>query len=546
MASKDLPRIPHEISRRRFLGLTGLTAAGLLAGCAPTGSQGSAAHGTAPTAQKEAYFPTGAWRTSTPEEQGIDSRGIASMLAEISRTNPYVHSFLLIRNGTLVTEAYFAPVTRDLGHFLFSATKSVTSALVGVAIQEGLIQGVDQKIVDFFPEMKAKNTNEHLGMLTVEHLLSMSSGHVDAMSPTPYQDPPVDWVEKFLADRTNTLVDPPGRTFLYTSGAAHTLSAILQKTTGRTTADYAAEKLFGPLGIHDFTWLADQNGITFGNSWLRLKPLDMAKFGYLYLNQGVWNGRQVVPRSWVAASTRKHIETKQAMFNRAEKDGYGYLWWMNGFGGYSAHGYGGQFIYILPESGVVAVFTAGFNDDVFDSSYLWMEQYILPAIQPGGTIAKNEPAQQTLAAQVEQAGQAPKIAPPRLPGTAKRISGRRYQFPDGTQFQLAFDGTDEYDLKIVYASAGGAAGTALEYRGGLDDQYRLNNTVDAVLGAVVLGIKGYWADGSTFIQTEYATDNIANRVITCHYHEDYLTIDIRDDISGKSTYNVSEEAALVN
>jgi CubicO group peptidase (beta-lactamase class C family) len=529
----------NQLSRRRFLGLTGITAAGLLAGCIPARSDPT----RPPSAgsQPAVYFPTDAWRTSTPEEQGIDSQAIARMLEKISRDSPYVHSFLLIRNGALVTEAYFAPEAPNLGHFLFSATKSVTSALIGVAIQEGYIRGVDQTIVEFFPEMRAKNPSEHLEQLTVEHLLTMSTGHVDAMSPTPYQAAPVDWVEKFLADKTNTLVDPPGRDFLYTSGSPHTLSAVIQRTTGKTACAYAAEKLFGPLGITDFTWLADQNGICFGNSWLRLKPLDMARFGYLYLQHGRWAGRQIVPQAWVEQSTRKHIETSRAMFNTAEKDGYGYFWWMNGFGGYAAHGYGGQFIFVLPESDVVAVFTGGFEDAAFDTAYRLMQTEIIPAIHPAAPLAKNASAQQALATRVDQAGHPPKQGVPLLPVSAGNMSGKTYQFPDGTRFSIAFGAADEYTLKITLPDGGGFQ----EYRGGLDGRYRLNDAVDAVLGGYILGVKGYWADDVTFIHQEFPTDNLSTRIITCHYHPSQLTIDVRDDLSGTSSYNVSIHAVQV-
>ncbi len=526
---------PDKISRRGFLGLAGIGAAGLVAGCMP---------GMPPRATAE--FPTHGWPTSTPEEQGIASQPVAAMLNEIIRSSPYVHSFLLIRNGVLVTEAYFAPITPDLPHFLFSATKSVTSALVGIAIQEGYIHGVDQKILDFFPEMRAKNPGEHLAKLSVEHLLTMSTGHVDYMSPTPYARPPVDWVEKFLADKTNTLLDEPGSAFLYTSGAAHTLSAVIQKATGKTAAGYAAEKLFGPLGIHTFTWLPDQNGISFGNSWLRLKPVDMAKLGYLYLNQGRWAGKQVIPQTWIEKSTRKHIETKQAMFNSAEKDGYGYLWWMNAFGGYAAHGYGGQFIFVVPETNLVAVFTGGFNDSLFDTAYQLMKNYVIPAVhQPGAALARNERAYQELSSLLNQAGHPPKKAAPALPAIASRISGKTFQFPDGVQIAVFYNTVDEYILRVTYPARSSTPATTLEYHGGLDDIYRLNQTIEPVLGPFTLGVKGAWTDESTFVHLEYPTDNVASNVITCHFTDDRLTLEVTDNFSGSSTYHNTMEARLV-
>ena len=524
------PRL-DKISRRGFLGLAGISAAGLAAGCLP-----------GLPLRPAAEFPTGGWPTSTPEEQGIHAQPIADMLAEILRTSPYVHSFLLIRNGVLVTEAYFAPITGELPHFLFSATKSVTSALVGIAIQEGYIGGVDQPVLDFFPEMGAKNPNPHLAQLTLEHLLTMSTGHVDYMTPTPYAPPPVDWVEKFLTDKTNTLVDEPGAAFLYTSGAAHTLSAVIQKATGKITADYAAEKLFGPLGIHEFTWLPDQNGISFGNSWLRLKALDMAKLGYLYLNQGAWAGKQVIPKTWIEKSTHKHIETQQAMFNSSEKDGYGYMWWMNGFGGYSAHGYGGQFIFVIPETHLVAVFTGGFNDSLFDTAYQLMKNYVIPATHArGAALARNEHANQDLSARLDQAGHPPKKAVPALPAIASRISGKTFQLPDGVQIVAFFDTSDEYILRVTYP----APAVVLEYRGGLDDIYRLNQSVEPVLGPFTLAVKGAWTDAATFVHLEYPTDNVASNIITCHFTDDRLTLDVTDDFSGASTSHTTLEARLV-
>ena len=178
----------HRISRRHFLSLTGVS---LLAACnpfpppAPTPTRAPISLPNATPTQAFPYFPASEWRTSTPEEQGIDSQGIANMLDKITQASPYVHGFVLIRNGYLVAEAYFAPVAREHIHLLYSATKSVTSALVGIAIQEGFIKAVNQKVLDFFPEMKAKNPDPHLGDLTIEHLLTMSTGHAFPVSPNP-------------------------------------------------------------------------------------------------------------------------------------------------------------------------------------------------------------------------------------------------------------------------------------------------------------------------------------------------------------------------
>ena len=160
----------------------------------------------------------------------------------------------------------------------------------------------------------------------------------------------------------------------------HLLSAIIQKTTGSTLEAYARTKLFEPLGITDISWDADPQGITLGNTGLALRPRDMAKFGYLYLHRGQWDGEQLVPEEWVESATTKHIETKGLM-NAAEDDGYGYLWWIDSFGGYSAHGYSGQYIFVLPDLDMVVVFTAGLEEADFPIPHELLKTYLIPAAQ---------------------------------------------------------------------------------------------------------------------------------------------------------------------
>lgn len=366
---------PH-VSRRNFLGLAGVA---VLAACAPnpllvleTTPRPTRTHPKSPV-----YFPGDEWRTCTPVEQGIDPQGIMDMLEKIEIENLPVHSFLLIRHGYLVAEHYFGSYMRARCHELRSCTKSVTSALTGIAIEEGLIRGVHQKAVEFFPEYEGRSAQ--LDALTLEHLLTMSVGHRTALTPGSGTVDNVfsHWLEVFLkAD----FAHEPGSVFQYDSGAPHIVSAILQKVTGKPTLEYAREKLFAPLGIKDFSWLADYNGITYGNTLLDLRPLDMAKFGYLFLNEGEWDGQQLISKEWVRQSTVKYVDTFGKM-NRAEDDGYGYYWWMNGFGGYSAHGASGQFIFVVPELDLVGVFTGGFAVPEFPTNYELMKTLIIPAVK---------------------------------------------------------------------------------------------------------------------------------------------------------------------
>jgi CubicO group peptidase (beta-lactamase class C family) len=372
---KHNPHRPiRRITRREFLGLTGLT---LAAACTPKAPLLAVAPTMRPTRAPRTTpvdFPNGEWPSTSPVLQGIDPGAIEDMRQKIGLESLPVHSFLLIRNGFLVSELYFSGFTRDTRHPLADGTMNVVSALVGTAIRDGYIQNVEQKVLDFFPERQEK-AGDKLAQLTIDNLLTMTVGHTQAVTPDP-ADSSRDWMEAFFGQ---PFAAPPGTVFQYDPLAAHMLSAIVQKAAGKPAEFYLRETLFDPIGIKDFVWPADSQGVPFGNTGLELRPIDMAKFGYLFVNDGDWNGSQLIPREWVALSTVKHADTKGKR-NSAEDVGYGYLWWMNSFEGYSAHGVGGQYIYVIPGLDVVAVFTGGFDEKTFTTPNNLMRTLIIPGI----------------------------------------------------------------------------------------------------------------------------------------------------------------------
>jgi CubicO group peptidase (beta-lactamase class C family) len=208
--------------------------------CSPPPAQGTVTGPPVPV-----YFPDDEWRSSTPEEQGIDSALILQMLREIQDRSIDIHSFLLVRNGYLVTEAYVDPYTRDIKHPVFSATKSFISMLTGIAMHEGYIESVDQKVLDFFPEIAQNVTDEWLLNLTIRHLLTMSAGYNTRTIPytevLDTKDASFDTVEHILT--YNSILVEPGTVFFYDSGLPHLMSAIIQETTSMTTKEYTQEKL---------------------------------------------------------------------------------------------------------------------------------------------------------------------------------------------------------------------------------------------------------------------------------------------------------------
>ena len=297
---------------------------------------------------------------------------LAEMVETIQKQNLKVDSVLVIRHGYIVSENYFTG-GQDDPHELFSCTKSFVSALVGIAIAQGAIKGVDQPVLGFFPGRTFAKDDARKQAMTLDNLLTMTSG-LDWTEGDPAYYKLVsspDWV-KFMLDRP--MIEEPGQRFNYCSGCSFVLSAIVQKTTGTSTLDFAQANLFGPLGIVNPSWEKGSGGIANGGWGLSLTSRDMAKLGYLYLNGGVWDGRQVVPAEWVKTSVQKHVTT-------GDRLDYGYQWWVYpALDAYTARGRGGQLIFVIPRLDMVIVFTATMNDD--EALLDIIEEYVVPAARP--------------------------------------------------------------------------------------------------------------------------------------------------------------------
>jgi CubicO group peptidase (beta-lactamase class C family) len=318
------------------------------------------------------YWPTKGWRTSTPDAQGMDSQKLALMLDTIKQQNLNLHSLLVIRNGYIVSETYFQSYSQDQKHELYSCTKSFISTLVGIAIDKGYIAGVNRAMQDFFPGRPFENQDARKEAMTLEDLLTMTSG-LDWQEGDPiYREMYVsgDWV-RFVLDQPMSA--QPGSQFNYCSGCSHVLSAIVQQKTGMSTRNFAQKELFAPLGISSFNWDTDSSGIPIGGWGLQITPRDMAKLGYLYLHNGTWDGQQIVSAEWVRAATQKHVGTDSQL-------GYGYQWWIYpSFGAYTALGRNGQTIFVVPDLRLVIVTTAAL--DGHEEIFQLIEKYIVPAAQ---------------------------------------------------------------------------------------------------------------------------------------------------------------------
>jgi len=342
--------------------------------------------------EKPDYWPTKGWRTASPESQGMDSKLLVKMLDTIGEKHIAIHSVLVICNGYIVLDAYSYPYDSDDTHNIHSCTKSVSSALVGIVMDKGYIKDVNQPVLDFFPKRVAKNLDADKKAMTLENLLTMTTG-LECRDSALYnwrglrqlRNSP-DWVQ-FMIDLP--MAEVPGTRFEYCNGASFLLSAILQEQTGMNALSFAKENLFVPLSISDVRWPSNPQGITVGYSDLFMRPHDMAKIGYLYLNDGLWDGKRIISSQWIKASTRKHIAATST-------PGYGYQWWIVSPGIYTALGHKGQFIIVVPEKNMVAVFISSLGPEDSYSPLGLLASYIIPAVKSPTPLPENPNGEKAL------------------------------------------------------------------------------------------------------------------------------------------------------
>jgi CubicO group peptidase (beta-lactamase class C family)/predicted glycoside hydrolase/deacetylase ChbG (UPF0249 family) len=315
---------------------------------------------------------------STPEAEGVSSQQIIKFLDAVASSNHEFHSIMILRHGKVVAEGWWNPYRPDLKHTLYSLSKSFTATAIGFAVTEKKLS-VDDKVISFFQDETPSSVNPNLEALRVKHLLSMSVGQTpDPTGKVAVKD---NWPKAFFSV---PIVYEPGTKFLYNSAATYMLSAIVQKITGQKTIDYLKPRLFQPLGITDEDWEVDGQGINSGGWGLRLKTEDIAKFGQLFLQKGVWNGKQILPSAWIEeASTMKIMQEPDAP--QVKKDssdwlqGYAYQMWRSRNNSYRGDGAFGQYMLVLPEQDAVIAITSETPNMQTQFNIVW--KYLLPAFQ---------------------------------------------------------------------------------------------------------------------------------------------------------------------
>ncbi|MBK8088067.1 MAG: serine hydrolase [Chitinophagaceae bacterium] len=313
---------------------------------------------------------------SIPEAEGVSSAAIIRFIDAYQTKKHELHSVMIIRHGKVIAEGWWSPYRADLKHSMYSVSKSWTSTAIGFAVDEKKLS-VDDKVISFFPEYASLSSKPYLADLKVKDLLTMSVGHAKEMFERVFMQ--ADWAKGFLEI---PIVNVPGTKFLYNTLATYMLSAIVQKVTGQTVMDYLQPRLFTPLGISGIDWEMNYKGINTGGWGIRVKTEDMAKLGLLYLNQGKFNGKQILSADWVKEATGKQIEQNPSA-TQEKKDssdwlqGYGYQFWRCRNNAFRADGAFGQYIVMMPELDAVVVITSESLDLQDDLNMIW--KYLLPA-----------------------------------------------------------------------------------------------------------------------------------------------------------------------
>ncbi|MEW6737152.1 MAG: serine hydrolase [Acidobacteriota bacterium] len=457
---------------------------------------------------------------STPEEQGMNSESLIKMFDYIEKNRVNIHNITIIRNDHIVLNADFYPYRQAVVHDVASVTKSITSTLIGIAIDKGFIPNVDTPVLKFFPEVNSAPVNERLQRLTIRHLLTMTSGFCRSFGDGERQ---LDVMRR--ADDTaafilqQAIATEPGQEFAYCSMGTHLLSIIITRATGRNALQFARHYLFGPLGIRKVIWPADLQGNSNGWGDFFICPSDLAKIGYLYLRNGDWNGKQLLSKDWIKQATTRYVRV-------SEDEEYGYLWWFPGelAGLYEARGRGDQRLVVWPEKNLVVVMLgSGFEPGEVGS-------FIVNALKSQQTLSPNRIAYEKLQRKILAAM---KVLPPDvikpLSDKARTISGKTFLFEPNEMglksFQLNFNNKDIAVLTLSLAVKVSQEFGVRRSLIGLNGRYSISPSSRFNLP---LAAKGSWYGDNIFelIYYEFAGNHLWN--ITMEFEGDEVRWHLMD------------------
>lgn len=318
---------------------------------------------------------------STPEAEGVSSLVIKKLLEKL-QTFEYVHNIVIVRHGKIIFEASNSPYQVNSQHHLFSITKSLTSLAFGLCFDDGLVK-LDDKVLDFFPEIKPQNDSEKWAKMEVRHLLIMATGHGTCPLLIDGKVTSMDYLEAFFAAR---LIYNPGERFIYNSGATHVLSAIIERVAKQDMEFILDERIFDPLEIWDYEFDKSARGISIGGVGGYFSVVDLAKIGQLILQKGSFNGKQLISKKYIELATSFQMSNAENV-DADWQQGYGFQFWRSRFDSFRADGACGQYIVILPKSQVVIAMNSGMDNMRYALNAIF--DILLPELQDSPITSNN-------------------------------------------------------------------------------------------------------------------------------------------------------------
>lgn len=352
-----------QTSRRNFIKTTGTGTLGI--GLLPVLNQVSNIF--------DYGFLPGFPRTS-PESQGVSSKAISSFIGAANASGIGWHSFMLLRHGNIIAEGWWKPFEPEFKHTLYSLSKSFTSTAIGLLVKEGKLN-IETPLISFFPNDMPATLDENLKQMKIKHLLIMNTGHDEDTMPKLRRSDNA-WTKTFLEQPVKF---EPGTHFLYNTGATYMLGAVVYKITGETLEKYLSSRLFQPLDIKGYDWETSPQGLNTAGYGLRVKTEDIAKFGQLYLQNGKWDGKEILTESWVKEATS--YQTKSQEGNGDWAQGYGYQFWRCKPGFYRGDGAFGQFCIVMTDQDAVLAVTSESWDMQKSMTIIW--ENLLPSFHAG-------------------------------------------------------------------------------------------------------------------------------------------------------------------
>ncbi|MBD2755217.1 serine hydrolase domain-containing protein [Spirosoma validum] len=471
---------------------------------------------------------------SLPEAQGVAPGGLLDFVNTIESKKLNVHSLMVLRHGQVVAEGWWAPYAPQLKHTLYSLSKSFTSTAVGMAVAEKRLT-VNDKVVSFFPDDVPSTISPNLAAMRVKDLLTMSTGHDKDTTPKLREGANPNWVKSFLAQPVD---HEPGTFFVYNSGATYMLSAIVQKLTKQPILEYLKPRLFGPLGTEGEDWEVSPQGINTGGWGLRVRTEDIAKFGQLYLQKGMWNGKRLITEEWITDATRAEVESKGGKGDKRVNDwiqGYGYQFWRCRNDAYRGDGAFGQYCIVLPKEDAVIAITSETGDmqAVLDAAW----DHILPALKRVG-LPSYKAEQTALTKKLSSLTLLPE-ATNTTTTAASQISGKSYAIADNTlhvkDVSLTF-GKDGCIFKLQDDKGDHQVLCGI-------NRWRDSTTTFAVAPLMLtptpvpggetrkVAATGSWQDANTFVMTWRFIETAHYDQVTCRFGSEGVQVEFQSSLS---------------